>query len=57
MGVPPAVSARCHHARHRELSKDRCQFVCAADADGLAVDTLDGVPFLAVNGPQTLSQA
>jgi collagenase-like PrtC family protease len=55
--LPLAVSARCYHARHRELSRDGCQFVCAADADGLDIDTLDGVPFLAVNGPQTLSHA
>ena len=55
--LPLAISARCYHARHRGLSKDRCQFVCAADADGLDIDTLDGVPFLAVNGPQTLSHA
>lgn len=55
--LPLGLSARCYHARHRELSRDRCQFVCAADADGLEIDTLDGVPFLAVNGPQTLSRA
>jgi collagenase-like PrtC family protease len=55
--LPLAVSARCYHARYRELSKDSCQFVCADDSDGLEVETLDGVPFLAVNGTQTLSQA
>ncbi len=55
--LPLAVSARCYHARSRGLAKDACQFVCAEDADGLGVDTLDGKPFLAVNGTQTLSAA
>jgi len=45
-----AINARVHG-----LSKDSCQFVCAKDADGLAVRTLDGADFLAVNGVQTLS--
>ena len=53
--IPLAISGRCYHARVRGLSKDSCQFVCAQDADGLAVRTLDGADFLAVNGVQTLS--
>jgi collagenase-like PrtC family protease len=53
--VPLAISARCYHARVRGLAKDSCQFVCGEDADGLAVDTLDGERFLAVNGVQTMS--
>ncbi len=53
--LPLAISARCYHARAHDLSKDGCQYVCAQDADGLDVDTLDGDPFLAVNGVQTLS--
>jgi collagenase-like PrtC family protease len=53
--IPLAISGRCTHARVHGLSKDSCQFVCARDADGLAVRTLDGVDFLAVNGVQTLS--
>ncbi len=53
--VPLAISARCVHARLHGLTKDTCRFVCAEDADGLAVDTLDGEAFLAVNGVQTLS--
>jgi collagenase-like PrtC family protease len=53
--APLALSARCYHARARGLSKDGCQFVCADDPDGMTVDTLDGQPFLAVNGIQTLS--
>lgn len=55
--VPLAISGRCYHARIHGLSKDSCQFVCAEDADGLAVDTLDGEAFLAVNGVQTLSHS
>ena len=31
--------------------------MCARDPDGLDLDTLDGAPFLAVNGVQTLSHA
>jgi collagenase-like PrtC family protease len=54
--LPLALSSRCYHARLHGLHKDSCQFVCAKDPDGLAVDTIDGQPFLAVNGVQTLSQ-
>lgn len=54
--LPLAISARCYHARARGLAKDSCQFVCAEDPDGMAVDTLDGTPFLTVNGTQTLSR-
>ena len=53
--LPLALSARCYHARAKGLTKDNCQYVCAADPDGMAVETLDGKPFLAVNGTQTLS--
>lgn len=53
-GRPPlALSARCYTARAQNTTKDACQFVCDADPDGLEVCTLDGVPFLAVNGIQT----
>jgi collagenase-like PrtC family protease len=55
--LPLALSVRCYHARTHALSKDACRFVCAEDADGLAVATLDGDNFLAVNGTQTLSHA
>ena len=55
--APLAISARCYHARLRKLAKDNCQFVCAADPDGLPVDTLDGERFLVVNGVQTLAFA
>jgi collagenase-like PrtC family protease len=53
--MPLAISARCYHARSHGLSKDGCQYVCNKDPNGLDVDTLDGDPFLAVNGVQTLS--
>jgi collagenase-like PrtC family protease len=55
--MPLALSARCYHARAHGLHKDGCQFVCDRDPDGMAVDTLDGQHFLAVNGIQTLSHA
>lgn len=50
-----ALSARCYHARAHGRTKDSCQFVCEDDPDGLELRTLDGDPFLAVNGIQTLS--
>lgn len=53
--LPLAISARCYHARSCGLTKDSCQFVCADDPEGMAVKTLDGSPFLTVNGTQTLS--
>jgi collagenase-like PrtC family protease len=55
--LPLAISARCYHARCHNLSRDNCQFVCEKNPDGLDVDTLDGEPFLAVNGVQALSHA
>ena len=53
--LPLALSGRCYHARHHGLHKDACQFICDRDPDGLALRTLDGREFLAVNGVQTLS--
>lgn len=53
--LPLAISGRCYHARLAGRAKDNCQFVCADDPDGRAVETLDGQEFLAVNGVQTLS--
>ncbi|KQY87045.1 protease [Brevundimonas sp. Root1423] len=53
--LPLALSGRCYHARHHGLHKDACQFICDRDPDGLALSTLDGREFLAVNGVQTLS--
>lgn len=54
--MPLALSARCYHARAHGRTKDSCQFVCEQDPDGLELTTLDGAPFLAVNGIQTMSQ-
>jgi len=53
--MPLAIAARCYHARAHNLAKDNCQYVCNKDLDGLTVETLDGEPFLAVNGTQTMS--
>lgn len=53
--LPLAISARCYHARHHDLHKDSCQFVCEKDVDGMELDTLDGEPFLVVNGLQTMA--
>jgi len=55
--TPLAISARCYHARAHGRGKNTCDFVCDVDPDGLAVETLDGRPFLAINGTQTLSHA
>ncbi len=55
--LPLALSARCYHARSEGLTKDSCCYVCAEDVDGMEVLTLDGEPFLAVNGTQTLSHS
>lgn len=55
--VPLAISGRCYHARLHGHSKDNCRFACENDPDGLALDTLDGQAFLAMNGVQTLSQS
>ena len=54
-GRPPlALSARCYSARARGIAKDACQFICENERDGMNVETLDGTPFLAVNGIQTM---
>lgn len=53
--VPLAISARCAHARSKGHSKDNCRFVCGEEPDGLKVETLDGQPFFALNGVQTVS--
>jgi len=50
-----ALSARCYHARAHGRTKDSCRFICENDPDGLELSTLDGRPFLLVNGIQTLS--
>jgi collagenase-like PrtC family protease len=55
--APLAISGRCYHARLHDRAKDSCQFVCGDDPDGRDVDTLDGQPFLTVNGVQTMGRA
>lgn len=53
--LPLALSGRCYHARAHKAHKDGCLFVCETDPDGMTIRTVDGAPFLAVNGIQTLS--
>ena len=53
--VPLALSARCYHARAHDRTKDSCRFICDRDPDGMVLDTLEGVPFLTINGIQTQS--
>jgi len=53
--MPLAYSARCFTARHHNLQKDDCQFRCLDDACGKVLRTLEGAPFLTLNGTQTQS--
>jgi collagenase-like PrtC family protease len=53
--LPLAFSARCFTARHYDLPKDECEFRCLDHADGLALATREGKPFLTLNGIQTQS--
>lgn len=53
--IPLALSARCYHARAHERTKDSCQFICDRDPDGMVLNTLEGRPFLTINGIQTQS--
>jgi O2-independent ubiquinone biosynthesis protein UbiV len=55
--LPLAISGRCYHARLHGRAKDNCLFACEDDPDGLRVSTLEGQPFLAMNGVQTLSDS
>ncbi len=55
--LPLAISGRCYHARMHGRAKDNCQFACEDDPDGLDVKTMDGKPFMAMNGVQTLSDS
>lgn len=55
--LPLALSARCYHARLNGRTKDSCQYACESDPDGLVLNTLEGTPFLAINGIQTLSHS
>lgn len=53
--IPLALSARCYHARAHGRVKDNCQFVCEQDPDGMELKTMQGKPFLAINGIATMS--
>lgn len=53
--IPLAWSARCFTARGHNRQKDDCGEVCDAYPDGLALETREGQPFLALNGIQTQS--
>lgn len=53
--MPLAFSARCFTARHRNIPKDNCQYVCMDHPDGLMMETREGQPFLVLNGIQTQS--
>ncbi|MDH5536770.1 MAG: U32 family peptidase [Betaproteobacteria bacterium] len=55
--LPLAHSARCFTARRYNLQKDDCAFRCIEHADGLALATREGRPFLILNGLQTQSAA
>ena len=53
--MPLAFSARCFTARHRNIPKDNCQYVCMDHPDGLLLRTRESEPFLVLNGIQTQS--
>ncbi|MBF0630432.1 MAG: U32 family peptidase [Magnetococcales bacterium] len=53
--LPLTFSARCYTARAFRFSKANCQFKCSDFPDGLTMRTQEGVPFLSINGTQTLS--
>jgi collagenase-like PrtC family protease len=53
--LPLAFSARCFTARHHNVEKDACGFVCSDYPDGLALATREGAEFLVLNGIQTQS--
>jgi len=53
--LPLAASARCFTARYHNLTKDRCEYRCLQDPEGLLVKTREGEPFMVLNGVQTQS--
>lgn len=55
--VPLALSARCFTARRLQRQKEDCGYACLEFPDGLALETQEGTPFLALNGVQTQSAA
>ncbi|QYJ96698.1 U32 family peptidase [Shewanella alkalitolerans] len=53
--MPLAHSARCFTARHKGLTKDKCQTICIENPEGLLVQTQEDQPLLRLNGIQTQS--
>ncbi len=53
--MPLAYSARCFTARHHQLEKDKCQFKCLENEQGILVKTQEGDSFAQINGIQTQS--
>lgn len=53
--LPLAHSARCFTARHANVPRDDCGFVCLRYPDGLLLSTRENEPFLVLNGTQTQS--
>ncbi len=55
--LPLALSARCFTARHKGLTKDKCQTICIENSEGLLAQTQESQPLLRLNGIQTQSAA
>ncbi len=53
--LPLAYSARCFTARHYELPKDDCKFVCLQHTGGLPVTSQEDDRLFTLNGIQTMS--
>jgi collagenase-like PrtC family protease len=53
--LPLAFSSRCFTARHHNLPKDDCRFMCLQNPVGMSLKTREGQPFLVLNGTQTQS--
>lgn len=55
--LPLAWSSRCFTARHYNLPKDQCEFVCKQHPDGLATRSRESEDLFRLNGLSTLSGA
>lgn len=53
--MPLAFSARCYSSRVKKLSKDRCNFNCIEDPDGIPVNSQENDTIFNINGIQTQS--
>jgi collagenase-like PrtC family protease len=53
--MPLAYSARCFTARHHQLAKDDCEFICLDYAQGILVKTQEADSFVQINGIQIQS--